>query len=197
MSLHATPHLNAKRRRNRKAQLAARDGQRCTYCRRPFASLREATLDHVAPISLLRTWSADHLVLACRPCNSAKADRLPLSLALLLCRSTAPSRPTGHPANTVNASTVHAAPAPFTGPIRYAGWLALARLAHANESAARSARELHESTPYGPGVVGREQAERGAQSADCAPVRRPTVRPDCLRTPPRLRPCTDHKEVTA
>ncbi|GGU55831.1 HNH endonuclease [Streptomyces cavourensis] len=77
-------HLNAPRRRQRKRQLAARDGARCAYCRRSFASLREATLDHVVPVSLLRTWSAGALVLACRPCNQTKADRLPLSMALLI-----------------------------------------------------------------------------------------------------------------
>ncbi|MFF9916074.1 HNH endonuclease [Streptomyces globisporus] len=77
-------HLNSTRRRARKHQLALRDGQRCAYCALPFASLREATLDHVVPVSLLRTWSAGALVLACRPCNHAKADRLPLSLALLI-----------------------------------------------------------------------------------------------------------------
>lgn len=76
--------LNSTRRRARKHQLALRDGQRCAYCALPFASLREATLDHVVPVSLLRTWSAGALVLACRPCNHAKADRLPLSMALLI-----------------------------------------------------------------------------------------------------------------
>ncbi|MYT96718.1 MULTISPECIES: HNH endonuclease [unclassified Streptomyces] len=76
--------LNSTRRRARKHQLATRDGQRCAYCHHPFATLREATLDHVVPVSLLRTWSAGALVLACRPCNQAKADRLPLSMALLI-----------------------------------------------------------------------------------------------------------------
>ncbi|QYA96813.1 HNH endonuclease [Streptomyces anulatus] len=77
-------HLNSTRRRARKHQLALRDGQRCAYCALPFVSLREATLDHVVPVSLLRTWSAGALVLACRPCNHVKADRLPLSMALLI-----------------------------------------------------------------------------------------------------------------
>ncbi|MFE2635179.1 HNH endonuclease [Streptomyces scopuliridis] len=80
--------LNAKRRRARKWQLAQRDGQHCAYCFSPFRKVREATMDHVAPYSLLRTWSAGHLVLACRPCNTRKADRLPLSIALLLCQYT-------------------------------------------------------------------------------------------------------------
>ncbi|WP_385619869.1 HNH endonuclease [Streptomyces sp. P8-A8] len=77
-------HLTASRRRTRKEQLARRHGQRCTYCRRPFATLREATLDHIVPVSLFRTWSVVHLTLACVDCNHAKADRLPLSIALLL-----------------------------------------------------------------------------------------------------------------
>ncbi|MFG2219554.1 HNH endonuclease [Streptomyces sp. NPDC048685] len=82
--------ISASRRRALKAQLACRRGWRCTYCRRPFTALREATLDHIVPVSLYRTWAAVNLTLACRPCNHAKADRLPLSMALLLVWSTAP-----------------------------------------------------------------------------------------------------------
>src|SRR5438876_868849 len=84
------PHLNAARRRARKRTLARRDGRHCTYCRTPFtADLRDATIDHVVPISLFCTWRAENLVLACRPCNTAKADRLPLLVALLLCAQSA------------------------------------------------------------------------------------------------------------
>ncbi|MFK0289337.1 HNH endonuclease [Streptomyces sp. NPDC090442] len=80
------PHLNAARRRARKRALARRDGRHCTYCGALFAAdLRDASIDHVVPISLFRTWRTENLVLACRPCNEAKADRLPLSIALLLC----------------------------------------------------------------------------------------------------------------
>jgi 5-methylcytosine-specific restriction endonuclease McrA len=81
-------------RRLRKAQLAARDGQHCAYCRRPFATLAEATIDHVVPYALWRTWSATALCLACRDCNERKANRLPLSLALVLLRWSQPDRPT-------------------------------------------------------------------------------------------------------
>lgn len=82
---HRPPHLNSHRRRARKQRLAARDGQQCYYCRRPFRELREATADHIVPVSLWRTWAVSALVLACRSCNDTKANRLPLSLALLLC----------------------------------------------------------------------------------------------------------------
>lgn len=68
---------NAARRRHIKRQLAARDGAGCFYCRRPFADLAAATIDHLIPYSVLRTWVQANLVLACRPCNEAKADRLP------------------------------------------------------------------------------------------------------------------------
>lgn len=103
----STRHLTASRRRLRKEQLARRHGARCAYCRKPFASLREATLDHVVPVSLFRTWAVVHLMLACRACNHAKADRLPLSMALLLVWSTAPGGPTVHPVEEVEARAGH------------------------------------------------------------------------------------------
>ncbi len=148
--------LNAPRTRGRKFQLAQRDGQRCAYCLAPFATLREATLDHVAPLSLLRTWSARHLVLACRPCNSRKADRLPLSIALLLLWSTGPTPPIGlgpqsaeegdgvdsSPTVQVNSPVFTAAFTMFTPPVSTtfppAAWVLLARLAHARHLALTS-----------------------------------------------------------
>src|SRR5689334_23950879 len=109
---HGHP-LNSARRRVRKEQLARRHGQRCAYCLRPFADLREATLDHIAPCSLWRSWSVTSLMLACADCNQAKADRLPLSLALVLLAWVDPTAPTVGPAV----------------------WPLLARLASANKSA--------------------------------------------------------------
>ncbi|MGT2528128.1 HNH endonuclease [Streptomyces nojiriensis] len=103
--------LNSARRRQRKEQLARRDGHWCAYCARPFVSLREATLDHVVPVSVLQTWSAGALVLACRPCNQAKADRLSLLIALLVIGAVdgvdAPAvHPGVHPTSTLDRSTV-------------------------------------------------------------------------------------------
>jgi hypothetical protein len=111
---HTRNPLNASRVRARKRALAARDGAWCTYCGRLFADLRQATIDHVVPLSLFRTWRIEHTVLACQPCNHNKADRLPLLLALLL-------------------TTVHGAPEVgrvFTVDC----WALLARLAAAYES---------------------------------------------------------------
>lgn len=68
---------NAARKRRIKRQLAARDGATCFYCGHPFGTLVEATIDHLVPKSKLPGWVQANLVLACRPCNKAKADRLP------------------------------------------------------------------------------------------------------------------------
>ncbi|NXY94531.1 HNH endonuclease [Streptomyces sp. BR123] len=162
MSLHDRPHLNAARRRARKLTLARRDGARCTYCHTPFPNLQHATLDHVVPISLLRTWSANHLVLACRPCNTAKGDRLSLLLALLVLRSVntvdaptvhpipvhaPPPSPSGRSADSPSANRhvgsggsevdrvdVHRSTDPFTDVFTAVDWRLLARLAHARQS---------------------------------------------------------------
>ncbi|TWV50245.1 HNH endonuclease [Streptomyces misionensis] len=158
-------------RRLRKRQLAARDGWRCVYCRRRFRSLAEATLDHVVPYRLLRTWSVGALVLACRDCNHRKGDRFPLLLALLLAaryhpvhgrpavftddRSAVHDEPT---ALTRNAPAVHggqssvhepggmftATPEAFTPPLTLATWRLLTRLAHAQRSTPDHGRQPRE-----------------------------------------------------
>ncbi|MFJ2640417.1 HNH endonuclease [Streptomyces sp. NPDC087511] len=112
-------HLSAPRRRTRKEQLARRRGWRCTYCRRPFTAPGEATLDHIVPVSLYRTWAVVNLTLACRPCNQAKADRLPLSMALLLLWSFPPVHPVdrvdGVDVPPVDGVDVHGVHPVFTG----------------------------------------------------------------------------------
>jgi 5-methylcytosine-specific restriction endonuclease McrA len=123
MSLHhQRKPLNASRIRARKRTLAVRDGAWCTYCGRLFADLRQATIDHVVPVSLFPTWRLEHTVLACHPCNQAKADRLPLTLAVVL---TAWSRSADASADCT----------PPVGRLTRADWTTLARLAHTAESA--------------------------------------------------------------
>ncbi|MFJ6011005.1 HNH endonuclease [Streptomyces sp. NPDC092952] len=159
-------HLPAPRRRTRKEHLARRHGWHCAYCHRPFTSPQEATLDHIVPKSLYRTRAVVNLTLACRPCNQAKADRLPLSMALLLVWSQgrdqrdetghAPrhtGRPTGRPVDRPprpGGGRVKDRPVPDpTAPV---DWRLLARLAHAHHevtpvdtrSPARSGRDLPE-----------------------------------------------------
>ncbi|WP_432021325.1 HNH endonuclease [Streptomyces sp. 1222.5] len=175
---HRPPHLNSHRRRARKQRLAARDGAQCYYCRRPFRELREATADHIAPVSLWRSWSLSSLVLACRPCNDAKADRFPLSLALVLLAWADPTRPVVRPVD----------------------WPLLARLAAVHHAALTSV-----TTPVTPTVTPRPTPTDGDKPVDNhserstadlvkpprhTPVRRSIGRPDCLRAPRPVRACT-------
>lgn len=156
---HARRTLSGPRKRARKRALAARDGAWCTYCGRLFADLRQATLDHVVPLSLYRTWRAEDTVLACHPCNQAKADRIPLLLALLLLTQYAVTGVTPHvaphPADPHPANPgVHEHPTPTGSEHRQSGvhdtvhrpttpaftpgvWPLLARLAAAYEAGAR------------------------------------------------------------
>ncbi|MFI5806555.1 HNH endonuclease [Streptomyces sp. NPDC051561] len=195
MSNGRSHHLNASRRRLRKEQLAARFGARCSYCRTPFVTLREATLDHIAPRSLWPSWSVHALTLACQPCNGAKDNRLPLSLALLLLAAVHPAFTTastvftGAPGPTVDAVTptrpghvtaggsgverpgFHPTSTPFTA----VDWLLLARVAHARQSADRSTPDLRD----------------GPRHTRVCDVRRARSigRSDCLPAPARTRSC--------
>ncbi|MFI1781000.1 HNH endonuclease [Streptomyces rubiginosohelvolus] len=196
MNTQSRPRPNSARRRARKAQLAARDGLRCYYCRTAFRELREATADHIVPVSLYRTSSVGALVLACRPCNLVKADRLPLSMALLIVWTYGPDLrdETRHTPRhteptdavfTADESVFTADPIAFTGadgPGRTVGvgsgpgavdWLLLARLAHARTVAERSTPE--QTKHYVPGRravrVGRlAHPRRTARPNTCEPV---------------------------
>ncbi|MFF8454681.1 HNH endonuclease [Streptomyces albidoflavus] len=122
--------LTKEQRRRRRVWLARRFGLSCAYCYRPFTFLEQATLDHVVPFSLYRTWAVQHLTLACRPCNQAKGDRLPLSMALLLVHAATPGEP------TVNG-------------LAGVAWPLLARLAADRQSAAREHHWAADEHPTG------------------------------------------------
>lgn len=69
----------ARRRRKRRA-LLLRDGATCAYCGRVLGTglpFSRPTLDHVVPVVRGGTDALANLVLACRPCNLAKADTFP------------------------------------------------------------------------------------------------------------------------
>lgn len=143
-----TPKLTGVRLKNyRKAKLMRRDGKRCAYCYRPFTRrVVDATVDHVVPRSLFRTNALAHVVLACQPCNHAKADRLPLTIALILCANADRSRPTVNPVS----ARAHDAHSVLTGPLTMPGWLMLARIAAAHEVAARSTPDLRDEARHTP-----------------------------------------------
>jgi len=97
MSAREAP--NAARMRQIKASLISRDGSACFYCRTPFADAGEATVDHLVPQTFLPGWRLANLVLACPPCNAAKADTLPQALL----------RPTGYGPGLVPLPGAHLA----------------------------------------------------------------------------------------
>ncbi|MEE1929720.1 HNH endonuclease [Streptomyces sp. TRM 70351] len=169
---HGHP-LNSTRRRVRKEQLARRHGQRCAYCRHPFTDLSEATLDHIAPQSLWRSWSVTSLMLACADCNQAKADRLPLSLALALLAWADPTRPvvdpTVWPLLARLAAAHQTALTSVTACVTPGVTSRLTAVGAAESTGARSTPHLHESTPH-------------------RPVQR-AVRPVCLHAPRPVRAC--------
>ncbi|MFJ7422444.1 HNH endonuclease [Streptomyces uncialis] len=184
---------NSTRRRQQRAQLARHRGDRCTYCRRPFTADLPRTLDHIVPYSLLRTWAARNLALACRPCNLAKADRLPLSMALILFASI--RREEAGPVDTTvhgRGSIVHGdrsltcvtrGVTPCVTPrLGLPVWVLLARVAYTVESTQRS-------TPHQP--EHREQARE--QSAIVGGARSTPTRlaaPDLIVHGPTVRGST-------
>ena len=76
----------------------ARDGNRCQYCGKHFAT-KELTLDHVVPRVQggLNTW--DNLVCACVKCNARKGGRTPTEAGIRLIRPAV--RPKRNPAIAV------------------------------------------------------------------------------------------------
>nr|WP_241670577.1 HNH endonuclease [Streptomyces lavendulae] len=126
------------------------------------------------PQSLWRSWSVTSLMLACADCNQAKADRFPLSLALLLLRWADPTGPTVAPAL----------------------WPLLARLAHAHRPTfeavwtpdrigLRSTPDLRDE----PRHTRRHSTVWSARSVRCAVRGRGSIRPVCLYAPRPVRTC--------
>ncbi|MVO86650.1 hypothetical protein GPA10_18270 [Streptomyces sp. p1417] len=70
--------------RETRLYLAERDGRHCFYCRTEFDKLKGVSIDHYVPYSVLGCNLPANLVLACQPCNEAKADRLTWSMAAVL-----------------------------------------------------------------------------------------------------------------
>ncbi|WP_177214883.1 HNH endonuclease [Streptomyces albidoflavus] len=152
--------LTKEQRRRRRVWLARRFGLSCAYCYRPFTFLEQATLDHVVPFSLYRTWAVQHLMLACRPCNQAKGNRLPLSMALLLVHAATPGE------STVNG-------------LAGVAWPLLARLAAERQSAAREHQWAADEHPTGVREhaarerdAGRDAARHARQQRERSTLRR-------------------------
>lgn len=150
-------------------------------------------MDHVAPVSLYRTWAESALVLACRSCNDAKSDGLPLSFALLLCSRAwasvhGASDDVALSTDTVNTGVHEPIPLLTAGAIELplGLWRLLARLAHAHQAAFTAVWRPNST-----------DAESTPDLRDCArharrhtPVTHSMGRPDCLRAPRPVRTCS-------
>lgn len=95
-----------------RANLYARDGNRCQYCYIKFAD-KELTMDHVKPAVKggKKTW--DNIVTACKKCNQMKSDKSLEEAGMKLL--TKPKVPTWLPGfyNTVQTRTVHSLWEPY------------------------------------------------------------------------------------
>jgi 5-methylcytosine-specific restriction endonuclease McrA len=58
-----------------RARVFLRDGFACAYCGDRLHK-RDLTIDHIVPVSRGGGHELDNLCVACKPCNSSKADRL-------------------------------------------------------------------------------------------------------------------------
>jgi hypothetical protein len=142
--------------RKLRAALIVRDGNACAYCRVPFTDPGAVTtVDHIAPYCLYRTWRREALVLACHACNQAKADRLPMLLALLILHRQ------GHPAPDASPDADADRRPVFTPDL----WALLARIAGAVESGARPDATARQSPDASGDVAGADRCEHRAQSA--------------------------------
>lgn len=66
----------AKRKRNRRRRLIARDGRKCRQCGTVLTD-DEITIDHIVPLSRGGCWCIGNLQIMCPPCNQLKSDGAP------------------------------------------------------------------------------------------------------------------------
>lgn len=66
--------MSTKTKRRNRQLLAQRDGNHCHWCHQPFGGDETPTIDHVTPRSKGGRDALWNLVLACAPCNWARAD---------------------------------------------------------------------------------------------------------------------------
>ncbi|MEU9641502.1 HNH endonuclease [Streptomyces sp. NPDC048188] len=84
-SRHRCGHMRGDKGRRKRVRIARQQGNRCFYCRTPFKdAAAEGTFDHYLPYVLWPRNVVFNLVVACKPCNVAKGETLPLGLLLAL-----------------------------------------------------------------------------------------------------------------
>lgn len=71
---YRTTRMTPKTKHEKRAQVLARDGNLCAYCKREFSEELPPTFDHVVSLKDGGTDRISNLVLACWPCNNARAN---------------------------------------------------------------------------------------------------------------------------
>ncbi|GHC26918.1 hypothetical protein GCM10010308_49760 [Streptomyces vinaceusdrappus] len=103
--------------RRKRVRIARKQGNRCFYCRTPFAdAATEGTFDHYLPYRLWPRNVVFNLVVACKPCNVTKGDTLPLGLLLALRPWHAVTAPDTQ-VSTVDCTTTGTTDTPPTRPV--------------------------------------------------------------------------------
>lgn len=71
---YRTTKMTPRAKRHKRKVLLDRDGPFCTYCERPFTEELPPTFDHLIGLVYGGTDHISNLVLACWPCNNARAN---------------------------------------------------------------------------------------------------------------------------
>lgn len=76
VSPERAPRLEGSDKHRRRVRLWIRGPRSCHWCQKPFTNPREATLEHLIPLSKGGSNRLDNLALACEPCNQARKNSL-------------------------------------------------------------------------------------------------------------------------
>lgn len=71
---YRTTRMTPKNKHQKRQALLARDGNTCFYCNREFSDELPPTFEHLVSLKDGGTDHQDNLVLACWPCNNARAN---------------------------------------------------------------------------------------------------------------------------
>lgn len=71
---YRTTRMTPKSKHDKREKVLARDGNLCAYCKREFSDDLPPTFDHVVGLKDGGSDRIENLVLACWPCNNARAN---------------------------------------------------------------------------------------------------------------------------
>lgn len=69
-----TTRMNTRSKMTKRRKILLRDGNKCHYCHREYTDDLPPTFDHIVGLKDGGTDDLNNLVLACWPCNNARAN---------------------------------------------------------------------------------------------------------------------------